>query len=110
MTDAVTLVKDLVALVKEHEIETAARKATAALRQMSRESYGSRGRAINTINIELQRLAMQRNRLRAAILDLPESERVFAQVQVEAVVDKIYEPAITAMKKEKRALARPEKS
>jgi len=109
MTDAVALVKDLVALLKEHEIEMAARKATAALLQMSRESYDSRGLAINAINRELQKLSMQRKNLRAAILDLPENERIFAQVQVEAVVDKIYEPAITAMKKEKRALARPAK-
>lgn len=110
MMDAVTLVKDLVTLVKEREIEAAARKATEALQEMSRVSYESRGLAINAINLELQRLSMQRKCLRAAILDLPEKERVFAQVQVEAVVDKIYEPAITAMKKEKRALARPAKS
>lgn len=108
--DAVNLAKELVALVKAHELDLAARKAAAALEKMSRESFVCRGEAIEAINLELQRHIRQRQLLMAAVLGLPEEERIFVEVQVEAVIDKVFEPAITALKAKKRALARPTKA
>ena len=107
MTDTVTLVKELVSLIKDRELEQAALKAKTAFERMYQESFRCRVGAIEAANLELQRHIKQREKLKAAVLELPEEERIFVEVQVEAVIDKVYEPVITALKAKKRALARP---
>jgi len=107
MTDTLTLAKELVALIKDRELEQAALKVKTAFEKMSQDSFRSRVGSIEAVNLELQRHIKQRTNLKAAVLGLPEEERIFVEVQIEAIIDKVYEPAITALKAKKRALARP---
>jgi CII-binding regulator of phage lambda lysogenization HflD len=66
------------------------------------KSYECRNQAVTAINSQLIKLKKEKERLRLQISSLPESERLFAEVQMGDLIDFLYSDVISDLKKKKR--------
>lgn len=107
MQDIISLTRDIIALIKDQQIEEAERLVTEATLLHLGEAGQVRTAAIYTINVELSKIKRQRDLLRQTVQALPDKERLFAEVQIEALVDKIFANEIAGLKERKRTLSRP---
>ena len=107
MQDIISLTRDIIALIKDQQVEAAERLVTEATLLHLGESGRVRTEAINTINIELSKIKRQRDILRQTVQALPEKEQLFAEVQIEAVINRIFTDEIAGLKERKRVLSRP---
>lgn len=107
MQDLLSIMGDLVTLISERELEAAERMAASALRKGAAGTHEVRSAAVHEMNLQLQRIKRGRDALRESVQGLPEKERIFAQVQIEEVVEQIFTEEIAALKARKRKLSRP---
>lgn len=107
MQDILALTRDIIALIKDNQVEAAKHLVTEAVRRHDEKSGKVLSEAIIQVNIKLQQMKEQRKLLRQTVQALPDKERIFAEVQIEAIVDKIYAEDIAGLKERKRALSRP---
>ena len=107
MQDILSLTRDVIALIKDQQVEEAERLVTQAVRRHEEETGRARSEAIIQVNIKLQQIKLQRDLLRQTVLALPEKDRMFAEIQIEEVVDKILADEISGLKARKRVIARP---
>jgi len=107
MQDLLAIMRELTALIRANQTEAAAEKVEQALKKQSDDVYKVRTLAITQINNELQKMKRDHDCLEQAVQALPEKERLFAEQQIESVVDKLYTNEMAALRHEKRKLSRP---
>lgn len=101
------LVGDLIGLIKAGEIDAAIKKIGEAEIRRVDEVFLGRQLAIDEINRQIQKLLIQRNLLIDTIKNLSETEKIFAQAQIETICSEFIDRHITQMRNRKRHLSRP---
>jgi hypothetical protein len=103
--DFVSLTKEVVSLLKEHQIEKAAEKARSARRELAFHNTSVRQATIREINSMVYRLKDDKKKVLQAIENLPETERLYAGAQIEEILDEIYNIEIAALLARKHELS-----
>jgi hypothetical protein len=106
MQDLLQLMRELVSLVRFHEVAAAAQRLERAESQHAAYCYLARSALITEINRVLREAKQERDALREAVRALPERDRLFAEVQVEEVIDRMLGPEITRLRAQKRHMAK----
>lgn len=107
INDLLALGNELVALIHAHEIDAAAARIAEATRNFHLRDVESRGREIQEINKSLHAIETICKRLRFSVGNLPVKEQVFAKLQIEDVIEKIFNPELHALRKRKNELSKP---
>ena len=107
MQDWLTVMRELSALIRAYKIEAGDEKVDQATEKQSNTSLIERQRAITQINSELQKIKGKCDLLRQTVQSLPEKERIYAEQQIQSVIDKHFVPAIAELKVKKRKLSKP---
>lgn len=105
--DLLSLARNLVSLLEAREREKALERVHAAHRQHALRSYEVRSEVVHGINLAVHRLRRERDRVRAAVQMLPEGERLFAETQIEPILDDIFNQEIASLLTAKRRWSGP---
>lgn len=106
MQDFLSLLRDVLACLRASELGAAARRVREAANAQAEASHTCRSTAIGEINRVLHEAKRQREELRKAVHDLPAPDRLFAEVQIEAVIDSILNGEIVRLREAKRRSAK----
>lgn len=101
------LVGDLIGLIKAGEIDAAIKKIGEAETRHVHEVFVGRQLAIDEVNRQIQKLLAQKILLTQAIKNLPDSEKVFAEAQIENICSEFLDICIAQLRNRKRELSRP---
>ena len=102
MQDFVSLVRDVVAYLHANELDAAAQRVREAASAQAEVSHKCRSEVITEINRALSEAKRQRELLRNAVRALPASHQIFAEVQIEAVIDSMLNAEIVRLRGAKR--------
>jgi hypothetical protein len=105
--DLIALARDLVDLFREHELEKARERVRAARCKHATRSFDERAEVIHHVNLAIRRLRSEREEVRVAVFGLPDDEKLFAEAQIEPVLDEVFNAEIAALKAVKRVKSRP---
>lgn len=105
VNDLLYLAAELVDLIHAHEIEAAAARVTMAAREMDQKHADCRGKKIQEISANIAAIKAARDRLREAVNQLPEREKIFARHQVEDAIAKLFGSKLAELRKEKVSLS-----
>lgn len=104
--DLLSLARDVISLLRAREREKALERVQAACRQHASLSYEARAELVYQINLALYRLRWERDCVRSAVRTLPEDERLFAEAQIESILD-IFNKEIASLLATKRRWSGP---
>lgn len=107
MQDYVTLLRELVTLIKDRETEAAAVRVAAARNHYEAVSYEKRCDIVASINRNIIEIKYHRELLRQTVFELPQEEKMFAQVRIEEIVDGMFVSELAHLRKNKRHHSKP---
>jgi hypothetical protein len=105
--DLIALARDIVALLRDHECEQALQRVRTARRDLAARRFDERAEVINRINSVVHRLRAEREKVRATVTFLPEQERLFAEFQIEPLLDEVFNREIAGLLAVKRRHSTP---
>jgi len=106
--DLLSLARELVRLLRERELEQALQRVRAARRDHATRSFEERAGVITQVNLTIHRLRAEREKVRAMVTSLPEKERLFAEGQIEPILDEVFNGEIAELKAVKRRQSKSE--
>ena len=107
MNDYLTLLNNAIEILRNNELKIAAAKVADALEVHARMSYHCRADTILEINKNIKLISNQLTILRGIVRSLSDLERMFAEIQIENTVEKIYIKELTMLKALKRRMSKP---
>lgn len=107
INDLLALGRELIVLIHAHEFETAAKRIAEAEDKFHQCDVESRGRKIHQISKSLASIKLICARLRSAAEDLPPDQQIFARHQIDNAIEKLFNPEIHDLRKEKHELSKP---
>lgn len=107
MNDLLVVLHDVIRLLKAEQLEAAANRLKQAKRIQEERSYIERQKAVAIINHEIREIKRQRDRIRQIGSSLPETQRFFAERQIDRIVEFLCASELAELRARKRALSRP---
>lgn len=107
MSNYLTLLNNAIEFIKNNEIQIAVAKIADALKDHARMNYHCRADTILEINKNIKMINNQLVILRGLVRSLSDIERMFAEIQIENAIEKIYIKELTVLKALKRRMSKP---
>ena len=97
-----SLASDIIKLIREHELEKGADLVKEAEKKLRRVSWDNRRDKIFQINKNIKDIQEQKKIIRHSISCLPNPHRFFAEIEIQRVIEMLFEEEIVYLKREKR--------
>jgi|GEM_PF-3711122 len=104
--DAGGLIKDLLRMLHEHELEQAEQRVQEARSRATRASWEKRAEGVAEISRAIHTLSRRRAELERSIEALPEDVRFHAQHTLMPMIWELFDIEIAALRSRKRVLSR----
>ena len=105
--DLFSISKEMIALMREKQIEAAAERVRIALRICNEKIFTEQSKKITVINRNIQFIKKQNKKLWELANALPQEERIFVEHQIKEVINQIYTDELCRLKAEKRRYSKP---
>lgn len=106
-TDLTRLAAALVHLLRERAVEAARDRVRAARDRQRASVFVEQAALVSELNRTLARLRAERDQIRQALETLPPRERTFARIELEPLLDELFNAEIASLRSRKRRAATP---